>query len=81
MPAIVAEILHDPVPDVMLTTPELFTVHAVLAPWLHVTEPPVVPPDVVSEMLPRYVPLEVPTTESADCEAMVAASVTLPDDT
>lgn len=73
--------LHEPVPDVMLTTPELFTVHAVLAPLLHVTEPPVVPPDVASEILPRYVPLDVPTTESALCEAMVAEMVTLPDET
>ena len=51
MPAMVAVIAHVPVPEVTVTVPDASTVHAVDEPSDHVTAPPVVPPEVDSEIV------------------------------
>jgi hypothetical protein len=64
--AIVAVIAQVPVPDVIDTTPEAFTEHAVDAPSDHVTAPAVDPPDADNETVVPYAPVAVPEIVNAD---------------
>ena len=76
LPAIVAVTVHEPVPAVIDTEPDEFTVHAVEDPSLHVTVPLVVPPLVDSAMVAPYSPLAEPVIVNVDCAAFAAEMVT-----